>query len=143
MNRFIFPLVVILLFYVAPTSARNDIKDFPVSNLMALEAYSQKLSGKVKFLFGDAQGHAVVQTFGQWPSVKKTNAFNKSDEYACQWAMLSALVSLERRALSEGGNAVIVVTNNNHIEKISTDTFECEVGNVVASVALLGTVIKI
>lgn len=52
-------------------------------------------------------------------------------------------LSLKKRALAEGGNAVInIKTNNDHREINNSKTFECEVGNIIASVALIGTVVK-
>ena len=123
--------------------ARNEYKEFAVADAMALEVYKAKLGDEIKFYFGDSMQSTVLKKYGEWPSLKKTNAFNKTDEYACQWALLSGLLSLKKRALREGGNAVIVKTNNDHRVKSDTKTFECEVGNIVASVALLGAVIKI
>ena len=96
-------MLILILGFVTTSHARNDIKEFPVANAMALEDFKTRLSGNVQFYFDDSQGRKIVKTFGKWPSLKKTNAFNKSDEFACQWALLSALISLEKRALSEGG----------------------------------------
>jgi hypothetical protein len=143
MKKLTLSVLIVALSFVASAHARNDIKEFPVASAMALDDFKTRLSGNVQFYFGDSHGRKIIKTFGKWPSLKKTNAFNKSDEFACQWALLSALISLEKRALSQGGNAVIVITNNDHIENASTDTFECEVGNIVASVALIGTVVTL
>ena len=141
-------IFITLAFAVAliatPASARNDFKTFSVADAFELEAYKNKLGGDVKFYFGDAKHRPVAKRFGEWPTQKKTNAFNKTDEYACQWALLSALLALKKRAVSEGGNAVInIKSNNDHNEKSNSGTFECEVGNIIASVALLGTVVKL
>lgn len=131
-----------LCFLVAPVQARNEMKEFSIKNLKELDVYDTKLGNEIKFYFG-TELPEVQKRYGEWASLKKTNAFNKTDEYACQWAMLSALLSLEKRAIREGGNAVFIKTNNDHSPKSSSTVFECEVGNVIASVAVLGTVVKI
>ncbi|NND00088.1 MAG: excinuclease [Gammaproteobacteria bacterium] len=142
MNPVIIGLVAVLLTVSTPASARNEYKEFSIADAMASEKIKSRLGDEVKFYFGDSRPAKTLKTIGEWPSLKKTNAFNKSDEFACQWALLSALLSLKKRALSEGGNAVLVKTNNDHRVKSSASVFECEIGNVVASVALLGKVIK-
>ncbi len=136
-------LLSISLILSTQAHARNEYKEFSVADAMALEVYKNKLGGEVKFYFGDTMRAKVVKNMGEWPTLKKTNAFNKTDEYACQWALLSGLLSLKKRALKEGGNAVIIKTNNDHRAKSNSDVFECEIGNIIASVALLGTVVKI
>lgn len=137
-------LAVLLLLVSFQSHARKDYKQFSIAEAMASEAFKSRLGNDVKFYFGDSKTKKVIKRIGEWPSQKKTNAFNKSDEYACQWALLSTLVSLKKRALAEGGNAVInIKTNNGHRVKSNSKTFECEVGNVVASVAVLGTVVKL
>ncbi|MBX2849543.1 MAG: hypothetical protein KTR16_14575 [Acidiferrobacterales bacterium] len=130
---------------VAPQAqARNDYKEFSIAEAMALPQFKSKLGSEVRFYFGDSKPSGILNTIGEWPSQKKTNAFNKSDEFACQWALLSTLLALKKRALDEGGNAVInIQTNNDHRLISSSQTFECEVGNVIASVAVKGTVVKL
>ena len=123
--------------------ARNEYKEFSISDLKALESYKSKIGSEVKFYFGSESQVKIKKTFGEWRSLKKTNAFNKTDEFACQWAMMSALISLKKRALREGGNAVFVQTNNDHRAKRNSTNFECEIGNIIASVAVIGKVVKI
>ena len=57
-----------------------------------------KLDGSVKFFFGDQPPPQVLTKLGSDVSNRKTNAFGKSDEKACNWAFLSAMVALEKRA---------------------------------------------
>jgi hypothetical protein len=123
--------------------ARNEYKEFSIADLKALESYQNRVGNEVKFYFGATSQVKIRKKFGEWPSLKKTNAFNKTDEFACQWAMMSALISLKKRALREGGNAVFIQTNNDHRAKTNPKMFECEVGNIIASVAVIGKVVKI
>jgi uncharacterized protein YbjQ (UPF0145 family) len=144
MKKLVFALIGLSFFLCNSAQARNDFRTFSIADAMALDVYKRKLGDDVRFYFGDSNTRPVVKKFGEWPTQKKTNAFNKTDEYACQWALLSALLSLKKRALSEGGNAVInIKTNNDHVERSDAVMFECEVGNIVASVALLGTVVTL
>lgn len=143
MKKTLLVLCTFALVVCAPAQARNDYKSFSIDDAFALEAFKTKLGNKVQFYFGNEKHGPVTKVYGTWPTQKKTNAFNKTDEFACQWALLSALLSLKKRALAEGGNAVIEIkTNNDHRELSNSQTFECEVGNIVASVALLGKVVK-
>lgn len=136
-------LLMCAFIFSAPAQARNDYATFSIDDAFQLAQYKSKLGNDVRFYFGNEKHGRIIKTFGQWPTLKKTNAFNKTDEFACQWALLSALLSLKKRALAEGGNAVInIKTNNDHREISNSSTFECEVGNIVASVALVGTVVK-
>lgn len=144
MRALILGLLIISFSISTQVHARNDYKEFSIAQAMALEEFKSKLGNEVRFYFGDSVPSGITQTLGEWPSQKKTNAFNKTDEFACQWALLSTLLALKKRALSEGGNAVInIKTNNDHRMISSSQTFECEVGNVIASVAVKGTVVKL
>ena len=137
-------LIIFTLLISSQAQARNDFKEFSISEAMALEQFKSKLGSDVRFYFGNNTPSGVTKTYGEWPTQKKTNAFNKTDEFACQWALLSGLLSLKKRALAEGGNAVInIKTNNDHREKSNSSTFECEIGRIIGSVALKGTVVKL
>lgn len=136
-------LLVSVLLISTQTQARNEYKEYSIAEAMDLEQFKSKLGNDVRFYFGSTPS-GVSKKYGEWPTTKKTNAFNKTDEFACQWALLSALLTLKKRALREGGNAVVnIKSNNDHREKSSSQTFECEVGNVIASVAVKGTVVNL
>ena len=143
MKKIILSFCMLALVVSFPAQARNDFKHFSLADAFALEQFKSKLGNNVQFYFGNQRHGRVIKRIGSWPTQKKTNAFNKTDEFACQWALLSGLLSLKKRALAEGGNAVInIKTNNDHREINNRKTFECEVGNIIASVALVGTVVK-
>jgi uncharacterized protein YbjQ (UPF0145 family) len=77
-------------------------------------------------------------------SNKKTNAFNKTDKRACEWAFLSAMLSLQQRALSEGGNAVVNIRSFYKRHEVSSATeFECGAGAIMAGVTFKGDVVKL
>lgn len=72
------------------------------------------------------------------------NAFNKTDEKACNWAFLSAMIALKDRAVREGGNAVINIKSNYKNNLTSSEkTFQCGAGALMAGVALTGEVVTL
>jgi len=104
----------------------------------------EKLDGSVRFYFGDQRHPKVLKRHGEFMSNKKTNAFNKTDKRACEWAFLSAMVSFQERAQREGGNAVINLRSYYKKNLISSSTeFECGAGAVIAGVTFLGDVVTL
>lgn len=126
-----------------PAQARDDVLTFPIADVMNNPAYASRLEG-VKFYFGDQTHPAVGREIGSYQSNKKTNAFNKSDKEACEWAFLSALLSFHDRALATGGDAVVNVTGfYKKIPFSSTTEFQCGAGSTMAGVTIKGTVVKL
>ena len=137
-------LFVVLNMTVQTAWARNEILDFSIQDALAQEQAKEKLGEDVRFYFGAQKHGAIVKNWGEFGTNKKTNAFLKSDQEACVWAFLSAMVTLKARALREGGNAVINIKSNyKGNETVSETTFQCGAGNVIAGVALKGTVVKL
>ena len=128
---------------VSGAMARDNVVTFPIAGVMGQSQNSSRLEG-VQFFFGDQPHPVIAQNFGEFPTNKKTNAFNKSDKEACEWAFLSALLSLHQRALSLGGNAVTNIRGNYKNTPFSSTTeFQCGAGATVAGVTLTGTVVKL
>lgn len=83
------------------------------------------------------------KTIGTYKTNKKTNAFGKSDEQACQWVFLSAVKALIDRAKKVGGKAVVNIVSNYKNKPYSSATkFECGAGAIMAGVALKGKVVR-
>jgi uncharacterized protein YbjQ (UPF0145 family) len=77
-------------------------------------------------------------------SNRKTNAVGKSDEKACNWAFLSAMIALEKRAKQLGANAVVNIVSYYQKDVMSSATeFECHAGAVIAGVALKGDFVNV
>ena len=131
---------------VGPAQARDDRSMTPFAEAMATPEAADKVieSGEIKFYFANQKAPPVAKELGQYISNQKTNAFAKKDEDACVWAFYSAMRSLKRRAIREGGDAVIDIHSyykKNEIDDKSS--FECGAGAFVAGVALRGTVVKL
>ncbi len=137
-------VTTIVTLYSAQAVSRDDRLRFSIEDALSTEAAKQKLDAGIRFYFGDQEHGPIAQKFGQFTSNKKTNAFNKSDQQACEWAFLSALISLQQRAVKEGGNAVInIISNYKNVEFKSDTEFECGAGALIAGSALKGTVVKL
>jgi hypothetical protein len=124
--------------------ARNVGTTLKIQDVLDSADYKDKVGSDIAFYFGDQPTPPVAQNFGEFTTSKKTNAFGKSDERACSWAMISALLELHNRAIREGGNAVIKVASYYDRDEIPDKTeYECHTGAFVAGVALKGTVVKL
>ncbi|HKY08176.1 MAG TPA: excinuclease ATPase subunit [Candidatus Binatia bacterium] len=127
-----------------PSHARDTKYLLPISTALEVKDAKDKLDGSIKFFFGDQPTPPVLAKLGTDVSNRKTNAFGKSDEKACNWAFLSAMVALEKRAQQLGANAVINIVSYYKKDVMSSPTeFECHAGAVIAGVALKGDFVKI
>ena len=134
--------LVVALSSAAPTTAagRDEHINFPIADVLNNPEFKDKLPAGVRFYFG-GQKARVSKTLGETHTNKKTSSFKKSDKTACEWAMLSALIAIGEDAKSRGGNAVIGIKSNyKGNETASNDTYVCGAGNIMAGVALTGTV---
>lgn len=124
--------------------ARDTKHLMSVDAALASAEAKSALDGSVAFYFGKTPYPAVAKSIGVYPTNKKTNSFNKSDEEACNWAFLSAMISLQNRAKSEGGDAVVNIKSYYKKNEVSYDNeFECYAGAFVTGVALQGEVVKL
>lgn len=136
-------LGLFLIVVSCSVQARDTAHFFSIDDAMSTIDAKQKLDQGIKFVFGK-EVKGGTSNYGTFTSNKKTNAFNKSDENACHWVFLSAMISLQNRAVAEGGNAVVNI--HSYYKKntyISETEFECHTGAIMAGVALRGTVVKL
>ena len=145
MKRFLqYMMIPLLMFVSVAADARDSIVRVSVEEAMTTEDAKVTLDVGVRFFFADQSHPEVVRRIGTYTANKKTNAFNKSDQEACKWAFLSAMVSLQKRALAEGGNAVVNIRSSYKKREFASATeFECGAGAMVAGVALVGDVVKL
>ena len=141
MKKIILTIAVNILL-ISTALARNTIDNYSVKEVLSLEVAKEKLGTNIRFYFGNQKHGKIVKNLGKYRTNKKTNAFNKSDKKACQWVFLSAMISLRNRAYKEDGNAVINIKSNYKGNlTVNDDTFQCGAGNLIAGVALIGTVV--
>jgi len=144
MKKYISILVGCLILSLSQVGmARDDIGDYTISSVLESEKAKSKL-GSIKFYFGNQKHGKVTKRYGVFSTNKKTNAFGKSDQQACEHVFLSAMIQLKQRAEQMGGNAVINIKSNYKNNLTSSDTtFKCGAGTVIAGVALQGEVVTI
>ena len=127
-----------------PAHARDTRHLLPIASGLENKDAQEKLDGSIKFFFGAQPHPAILTKLGTDVSNRKTNAFGKSDERACNWAFLSAMIALQNRAKQMGANAVVNIVSYYQKNVMSSETeFECHAGAVIAGVALKGDFVKI
>ncbi|MFA5631134.1 MAG: excinuclease ATPase subunit [Porticoccaceae bacterium] len=127
-----------------PGQARDTRHLLPLSEALSSADFKEKLDPDIRLYFGDAPHPQPEKRLGEFVSNRKTNSVGKSDQEACRWVLLSALLSLQKRAAAEGGNAVVNIRSYYKKKTFSSDTeYECHAGAVVAGVALKGEVVRL
>jgi uncharacterized protein YbjQ (UPF0145 family) len=143
-NILLASFVICMLAIARPCTARDTKYLLPIAVAMEVKDSQDKLDGSIKFFFGDQPTPQVISKLGTDVSNRKTNAFGKSDEKACNWAFLSAMVALQKRAQQLGANAVVNIVSYYKKEVMSSASqFECHAGALIAGVALKGDFVKI
>jgi len=127
------------------SQARDTVLNLPFDKVVAEALSTGKIDGSVKFyLAGNTPKGKVSVVSPDAVTNKKTNAFNKSDEEACAWALQSALITLNDAAKKVGANAVTnIVSFYKRNETKSPSTYECHAGAFVGGVALKGDLAKV
>ncbi|MFC0309039.1 excinuclease ABC subunit A [Gallibacterium trehalosifermentans] len=140
LNKAILLLMGVGMLFSANSFARDTTYHLPIKDVLNLPEAKEKLDPTIKFYFGQSVAGSVVKTAS---TNKKTNAFNKSDEKACQWAMLSAMLQMQERAKQLGVKKISnIVSYYKKNPYKSTTTYECHAGSVMAGVALKGDFVK-
>ena len=127
-----------------PAQARDTKYLLPIAAALEVQDAKNRLDGSVKFYFGNQETPKVLAKLSTDVTNLKTNAVGKSDEKACNWVFLSAMIQLEKRAKQLGANAVVNIVSYYRKEVMSSLTeFECHAGAMIAGVALRGEFVKI
>ena len=130
--------------FVWPAQARDTKYLLPIAAALEVQDAKNRLDGSVKFYFGNQETPKVLAKLSTDVTNLKTNAVGKSDEKACNWVFLSAMIQLEKRAKQLGANAVVNIVSYYRKEVMSSPTeFECHAGATIAGVALRGDFVKI
>ena len=129
-----------LLFADIPgiSQARDTTHFLPFEQAVQEALNAGRLDGSVKFYLAGNKpaGNVAVVKSGVTTS-QKTNAFNKSDEGACSWALQSALIRMQNAAKQAGANAVVnIVSNYKNVVYSDAQKYECHAGAIMAGVAL-------
>jgi uncharacterized protein YbjQ (UPF0145 family) len=137
-------LASIIVLAATPAVAADALGPHDLAGVLQRPDYMSQLEG-VQFYFGDAPHPAVARTIeADTKTSLRTRKFGRSAEEACQWVLLSSLLSLKERALATGGNAVVNIRSNwENVETSSSSQYQCAVGGLMAGVALKGDIVSI
>lgn len=142
MNKVMTMLALSAVVISGAAQARNDVLNFPLSNIMGTEKAKEVLHD-VPVYFAGQKHAAISKNWGEVSTNRKTNAFGKSDEEACQWVLLSALKVLQEAAQKRGYDAVVNIRSNYQNKEFTSATeFQCGAGAIMAGVALKGDLVK-
>ncbi|PVZ15474.1 MULTISPECIES: excinuclease [unclassified Pseudomonas] len=124
------------------SQARDTLLMLPFQPVVQQMLNEKKLDGSVKFyLKGTGPSAQVISPNAV--TNKKTNAFNKTDEAACAWALQSALLTLQDAAKKAGANAVVnIVSYYKRNENANSANYECHAGAIIGGVTLKGDLAK-
>jgi len=127
------------------SQARDTTHYLPFEKVVQQMTAEKKLDGTVKFYLAGVQprGKVNVLRAGEFTN-KKTNAFNKTDEAACEWALQSALLTMQEAAKKVNANAVTnIASYYKKNERKDATTYECHAGAVMAGVAIKGDLSRV
>lgn len=125
-------------------SAEDNWVYMPVKDALQSDLAKDKLDSGISFFMKGQSHPRTSNETREYTANKRARKFGRSEEEACHYAFVSALLSFQQRANKEGRNAAIdlySVTKDKKFE--SSDQYSCLVGGMVANVALRGKVANI
>ncbi len=145
MKRKLIFLIPVLLCSFFTSALAADVKvKMSIHDALANSKVQEVVNTDISLYWGDQKHPAVEKEFGEFKTSQRTNAFRKSRDGACQWALAAALKVMQQRASREGGNAIINLQSNIKSNVFSSDSeFECLVGSMMVNVAVKGIVVKL
>lgn len=127
----------------AVSQARDTAHFLDFQSVVNEATQAGRLDGSVKFYLNKTPAGAQIINANATTS-QKTNAFNKTDEAACSWALQSALIKLQNSAKAAGANAVVdLASNYKNVEYRDDSKYECHAGAIMAGVALKAKYAKV
>jgi len=98
----------------------------------------------IPFYMKGQQHPKVIKKIGNWSSSRKGRGVLQSDEAACSRTFVSAIKSLQERAVLEGGDAIINITTwTKDVPYEDAEKFRCVAGAVIVHVAIKGDIVKL
>lgn len=136
--------VIASVFWGLPAQARDTAGHYDIQQVLNSTRAEGVLLPEIRLYFGGQAHSTPKKVFSVVTTNKKTNAFGKSDQEACEWVFLSAIKELQYRAQREGHNAVVGITSYYKKRHFSSEKdFECGAGAIIAGVALKGKVVTL
>ena len=134
-------VAVIAALGLSSAMAADEVVKFTIQGGVAAGKAStrDKIGDDIALYFGSQKTPAVEKKIGEWDSNRTSS--RRSQQERCEIAFASAIIALQNRARTEGGNAVINITSGGG--ESSTSEFTCTSGRAMARVRLKGTVVKL
>jgi len=130
-------LLVLALMSVSSYS-RDTTLHLSINQALKKGRASGVIDRRIHLQFGNRKLHGGQR---KYTANKSTNAFNKTDKEACEWAFLSAVKSLQHRARKKGRrNVTGIVSYYKKRTRSSASRYECHVGRIVSHVVLRGNI---
>jgi uncharacterized protein YbjQ (UPF0145 family) len=145
MKAKVLALTLLTLSAVPAIGMAEDVVYLSFQDTVAAATASGKLDGSVKFyLAGNQPAGKVDVVNDNVVTNKKTNAFGKSSQESCSWALQSALITLQDAAKQAGANAVVDIQSY-YKKQVHSDpkNYECHKGSLMSGVALRGKLAKV
>ena len=148
-RRYLGTLFLTLFLTIVGLSAGSAQADsaaytLPYSGVLAMPQAQTRLDPAVRLFFGPQQFAPPTSWRHDYFVDRSGNALFTSAESACRSVLLDNLVTLQDRARAVGANAVVnIVSDYSLSPRNDSDTYQCHVGNVTASVSLKGTMVTL
>ncbi len=135
-------LALLLLTFKA--YARDDLKTYDFNSVVE-RGYSEGiLDENIRFILKGNNVPKIVNNHGEFKVNRKTNGFGKPGKKSCDWALLSALKSLQEQAKSLQANYVVnIISNYKSNEYQDSEKYQCGVGFLMSGVALKADIVQI
>lgn len=135
--------MVLVLGSTSSGFAGADMADYSIRRALETPEAREKLDPNIRLSFGHRMRGIAARHIGRWKS-SKSSSLADSPEAACQRSFVSAVISLQKRAKGEGGNAVINIDSYyDDRETSSAATYVCRLGDRRSAVTLMGTVVSV
>src|SRR6185503_6219398 len=121
--------------------AVDEVHKFKIEGGIATGKASTRdqIKDDIKLYFGRQKTPPVVKKI--WEGDSSQTSSRRSQQERCETAFASAIIRLQSKARSEGGNAVINITSGSG--ESSETEFTCTSGRAMARVRLHGTVVTL
>ena len=125
----------------SPAMAADEVLKFKIEGGIATGKASSRdqIKDDIKLYFGKQKTPPVVKKI--WEGDSSQTSSRKSQQERCETAFASAIIRLQNKARTEGGNAVINITSGSG--ESSETEFTCTSGRMMARVRLRGTVVTL
>lgn len=142
-RRIPFLLIAAGLLLPSAAGARETERFFDVEHAVESERGGEHLIDVPYYMKGQSHPE-VAETLLFVTMERSTRGVFRADQTACDVAFLSALRSLQDRAVQEGADAIVdIVSTTRGIQTDSDSQYRCVAGTTIVHVGLKGSFVKL